>query len=166
MKLTHLAKKRKKIMIFQSKILSEQPLYSIAIPLFLQDKIFGFIGLFSIENIHEEMKVSLEMFAKCINIELMRILTMKDLYDFINNNHISYWENILSNREIEVVRMVIAGYKDNEIEKKLFISKSTVRAHIGNIFEKLEVTSRLELIEDFYSYLLKEIKRIIENYEV
>ncbi|MEW5979815.1 MAG: response regulator transcription factor [Acidobacteriota bacterium] len=51
----------------------------------------------------------------------------------------------LSQRELEVVRLVAAGHRNKEIADKLFISEQTVKTHLSNIFQKLEVSDRLEL---------------------
>ncbi len=51
----------------------------------------------------------------------------------------------LSDRELEVVALVAAGNRNKEIASKLFISEQTVKTHLTNIFQKLEVTDRLEL---------------------
>jgi DNA-binding NarL/FixJ family response regulator len=52
----------------------------------------------------------------------------------------------LTPREEEILRLVLEGVRNKDIEKKLFISASTVRNHIYNIYQKLGVKSRLELI--------------------
>jgi DNA-binding NarL/FixJ family response regulator len=51
----------------------------------------------------------------------------------------------LSEREIEVVTLVASGNRNKEIANKLFISEQTVKTHLSNIFQKLEVNDRLEL---------------------
>lgn len=51
----------------------------------------------------------------------------------------------LSEREIEVVVLVASGHRNKEIAAKLFISEQTVKTHLSNIFQKLEVNDRLEL---------------------
>src|SRR5215510_14008546 len=51
----------------------------------------------------------------------------------------------LSDREIEVVTLVASGHRNKEIASKLFISEQTVKTHLSNIFQKLEVNDRLEL---------------------
>lgn len=53
---------------------------------------------------------------------------------------------VLTPREIEIVRMVAAGLRNKEIAEKLFISEGTVKIHLHNIYEKLSVKSRLELV--------------------
>ena len=52
----------------------------------------------------------------------------------------------LTAREQEILRLVLQGASNKDIERKLFISASTVRNHIYNIYQKLGVRNRLELI--------------------
>jgi DNA-binding CsgD family transcriptional regulator len=52
----------------------------------------------------------------------------------------------LTEREEEILRLVLRGAGNKDIERKLFISASTVRNHLYNIYRKLDVRSRLELI--------------------
>ncbi len=48
----------------------------------------------------------------------------------------------LTEREIEVLQLVILGYSNKEIGKKLFITNHTVKAHLTQIYKKLGVTNR------------------------
>ncbi|NLL78354.1 MAG: helix-turn-helix transcriptional regulator [Clostridiales bacterium] len=68
--------------------------------------------------------------------------------DFLAN-----WEKLkqkltsigLTKREIEVTFWVKKGLSNKEIAEKLFISDTTVKKHISNIFDKLELTNREQL---------------------
>jgi len=51
----------------------------------------------------------------------------------------------LSRREMEVIQLVIQGYKNKDIGQRLFISEKTVKNHLSAIFNKLNVADRLEL---------------------
>ncbi|HWP86061.1 MAG TPA: response regulator transcription factor [Terriglobia bacterium] len=51
----------------------------------------------------------------------------------------------LSAREMEVIELVVQGYKNRDIAEKLFISEKTVKNHLSAIFNKLGVADRLEL---------------------
>jgi len=52
---------------------------------------------------------------------------------------------LLSPREIEIIKQVAAGLRNMEIGKKLFISEGTVKIHLHNIYQKLGVDSRTKL---------------------
>ena len=53
----------------------------------------------------------------------------------------------LSKRELEILGLLAQGHSNQEIAAKLFVSLSTVKTHIQNLFEKLEVKRRLQAVE-------------------
>jgi len=58
------------------------------------------------------------------------------------------WEKLgLTNRENEVLQLLVKGYSNAEIAEKLFLSVSTIKTHVSNLFFKLGVTSRIKAIE-------------------
>jgi two-component system, NarL family, nitrate/nitrite response regulator NarL len=52
----------------------------------------------------------------------------------------------LTPREIEIVRMVAQGLRNKAIADRLCISEGTVKVHLHNVYEKLGVDGRLELV--------------------
>jgi DNA-binding NarL/FixJ family response regulator len=52
---------------------------------------------------------------------------------------------VLSSRQVQILRMVATGLRNKDIGKKLFISEGTVEVHLHNIYERLDVKSRLAL---------------------
>lgn len=52
----------------------------------------------------------------------------------------------LTERELEVLRLIAQGYNNQEIAQKLVISPKTVRNHITSIFSKLQVADRAQAI--------------------
>ena len=55
-------------------------------------------------------------------------------------------ENGLTERELEIVRLVASGYKNKEVGITLTISERTVKTHLTNIFQKLGVRDRVGLV--------------------
>jgi NarL family two-component system response regulator LiaR len=50
----------------------------------------------------------------------------------------------LSDRELEVLRLLAMGHSNTEIAAALSISEHTVKSHVGNILEKLQLTDRTQ----------------------
>jgi DNA-binding NarL/FixJ family response regulator len=56
-------------------------------------------------------------------------------------------ENLLSNKESEVLGLISKGLTTNEIATKLFVSSRTIETHRANILKKVEVKNTAELIK-------------------
>lgn len=54
-------------------------------------------------------------------------------------NHQAQLLDILTDREIEILKLVAEGYSSNEIGKQLYISPRTVDTHRNNLIQKLQV---------------------------
>jgi DNA-binding NarL/FixJ family response regulator len=52
----------------------------------------------------------------------------------------------LTNREMDVLRLVARGMNNRDIAGQLFISENTVKNHVRNILEKLQLHSRMEAV--------------------
>jgi two-component system nitrate/nitrite response regulator NarL len=63
----------------------------------------------------------------------------------------------LTQRESEIVALVSQGLKNKQIADKLFISHITVRHHLTSVFQKIGITSRLELIVYAYNQGLAKV---------
>jgi len=53
----------------------------------------------------------------------------------------------LTRREVEIVRLVVDGVTNKTLAFRLQVSEGTTKVHLNNIFRKLEVASRSELVE-------------------
>jgi len=53
----------------------------------------------------------------------------------------------LTNREQEVLVLLVQGCTNAEIGDKLFLSVSTVKTHVSNLFLKMEVKNRIQAVE-------------------
>ena len=56
------------------------------------------------------------------------------------------FEKELTNREFEVLNLMIKGGSNAFIANELNITESTVKAHISHIFEKLKVKNRIQAV--------------------
>jgi LuxR family maltose regulon positive regulatory protein len=53
---------------------------------------------------------------------------------------------LLSERELEVLRLIALGLSNREIAQELFVTPGTAKRHVHNIYRKLEVRSRTQAI--------------------
>lgn len=61
----------------------------------------------------------------------------------------------LTDRETEIVSLIMEGWDNNSIGDRLFISTGTVKKHMGNIFSKIGVSSRTQLMSIFLNHGLQ-----------
>jgi len=52
----------------------------------------------------------------------------------------------LSNKESQIVELVVEGFKNSEIASRLFLSEQTIKSHLGRIFRKMQVKNRSQLV--------------------
>lgn len=55
-------------------------------------------------------------------------------------------EELLSSREVEILRLVAIGTTNREIAKSLWISEATVKSHLNRILKKLDATDRTSAV--------------------
>ena len=72
----------------------------------------------------------------------------------------------LSNREAEVAELVTKGLSNKEVANQLFVTEKTVKFHLTNIYKKMNVKSRAQLIVwclPHFGFVEKEEPRVQEN---
>ena len=95
------------------------------------------IGIIFIPKHHSERKDSPETLTISSNINQQ---IKVDIYEkFVENYGIT-------ERELEIARYIADGYSNPEISEKLYISTNTVKNHIYNIYRKVGIKNRYELI--------------------
>ena len=77
-----------------------------------------------------------------IAMKTLKLLKNPIIFESTETEHIE-----LSMREIEILEQLSKGLKNKEIADNLFISFSTVKKHIENIYKKLQAHNRIELIQ-------------------
>ena len=66
---------------------------------------------------------------------------IKDLENLYENKRL---KNSLTERELEVLKLLIDGKTNAQIAKEIIVSTNTAKAHVGNILTKLSVTDRVQ----------------------
>jgi len=64
----------------------------------------------------------------------------------------------LTARESEIIALIGEGLRNKAIAERLYISEKTVRHHLTSIFNKLEVSDRLELIIYAFEHDLAKVR--------
>lgn len=76
---------------------------------------------------------------------LCQFISDKSVQDKIEDNVASLFSR-LTNRESEVLELILQGMTTNEIADRIFLSHQGVKAHLTNLFRKFEVKNRAQLI--------------------
>jgi two-component system, NarL family, response regulator DegU len=58
----------------------------------------------------------------------------------------TYLKELLTKRELEILHLLVKGYSNIQIGENLFISNKTVKNHVANVLQKLEVNDRLNAV--------------------
>jgi DNA-binding CsgD family transcriptional regulator len=72
----------------------------------------------------------------------------------------------LSNREAEVAELVTKGLSNKEVANQLFVTEKTVKFHLTNIYKKMNVKSRAQLIVwclPHFGFVEKDEKPAVEQ---
>jgi len=99
-----------------------------------------------------EGKPVANMIEKLLNekIDIPRAFAKKLLAEFkikeITESEKKHEIEMLSERELEIMRLIAAGLSNKKISEKLYISLSTVKTHLRNIYSKLDAHSRTEAV--------------------
>ena len=103
------------------------------------------------EDLYEGIKETIEGGA-AMNPKIAK-KTLKLLrHPNLNSLSTAMEEVNLSARETEILEQLASGLSYTKIAENLFISPSTVRKHIENIYKKLQVHSKLEAVEKARNY--------------
>ncbi len=81
---------------------------------------------------------------------LMKIKELEQEMSKGNNKNINIDSKLkdfdLTKREADVLKLIAKGYSNEEIAKEIYISKNTVKSHIKNIYLKLDVKNRIQVM--------------------
>ena len=119
-------------------------LASVALPIAIGAfvfNIFHYSTAFGFAEINSLNAILFAPFIVLIYALGMSLRDMKGVEDFQ-----SAYVDKISDREREVIHLIVQGRKNREISSELYIEISTVKTHINNIYRKMGVKNRKELI--------------------
>lgn len=117
-------------LLFQLSVSGLIPVYRFPIP----DYIIGFFQI----GYHFPVLAVLSKFLKRQSITRPPQLLNMDLIKQLSGFNISQ-------REAEIIGLILRGFSNKEIGDNLFISSETVKKHVSNIYKKVGVRNRLQL---------------------
>jgi DNA-binding NarL/FixJ family response regulator len=96
------------------------------------------IALFSLVFLAIGIVLSRKLFSKTIIVNQPRPAV-------INQQQLQ--QSGISKREAEILLLIQGGLSNQQIADKLFLSEKTIKKHISNIFQKLQVDRRTEAVK-------------------
>lgn len=100
-------------------------------------------AFFRASDLIETQTAVLSMIMPHLDAALRSIECLPNPAKKIINSGVS---GIISERECEVMNLVLQGHTNSEIAETMFISPNTVKNHLKTIFKKMEVSSRAEAV--------------------
>jgi len=82
-----------------------------------------------------------------IKPKVKTVIIEKEIPEIFEINEIELQNLNLSNREYEVLQLLAKGYSNKEISEQLFLSVSTIKTHVSNLFFKMDVKNRTQATE-------------------
>ncbi len=128
--------------------------YSMGCTIVSNHIMFGSITLFRNDNNGRFEEKELDI-LRIINRHLSANFSSRFPYgikkESINNKNDIIKKYGLTKRESEIVEEIILGKNNLEIGKKLYISENTVKKHINNLYKKIGITTRSQLMTIYYN---------------
>ena len=87
------------------------------------------------------------MALQLVKPKIQTIIIEKEIPEKFSVNETMLKKLNLSSREYEVLQLLAKGYSNADIAAYLFLSVSTVKTHVSNLFMKMDVKSRTQTVE-------------------
>jgi len=125
---------------------------SVLLPLVSGSTLIGMIGLSPSEPLSTEDLEFAVMVAKDLqktlhlirSAEAMKTLNM---VEFVQKNEAMFRGLNITDRELTIIGLLVQGVSNGEISSQLVVTESTTKRHVYNIFRKLKISNRFELMK-------------------
>lgn len=89
--------------------------------------------------------------TQLVKSKVQTVVVEKQIYlshaDGFTLNEAEFKKLNLTTREYEVLQLLSQGHSNAEIAENLFLSLSTVKTHVSNLFDKMDVKNRIQAVE-------------------
>lgn len=85
--------------------------------------------------------------SQLIKSKVKTVIVEKEVSEKFEINETELQKLNLSTREYEVLQLLAKGYSNSEISEQLFLSVSTIKTHVSNLFTKMDVKNRTQATE-------------------
>lgn len=85
--------------------------------------------------------------SQLIKSKVKTVIVEKEVPEKFEINETELQKLNLSTREYEVLQLLAKGYSNSEISEQLFLSVSTIKTHVSNLFTKMDVKNRTQATE-------------------
>ena len=85
--------------------------------------------------------------TQLIKPKVKTVVVEKEVPENFSPNETELKKLNLSTREYEVLQLLAKGHSNNDIAANLFLSVSTVKTHVSNLYTKMDVKSRTQATE-------------------
>lgn len=85
--------------------------------------------------------------GQLVKPKIETVIIEKEVPEKFSLNQTELQKLNLSNREYEVLQLISKGYSNAEIADNLFLTVSTIKTHTSNLFLKMDVKNRIQVVE-------------------
>jgi len=125
---------------------------SVLLPLVSGSVLLGLIGLapdevLSTEDLEFAVMVAKELQKTLHLIRSTEAMKTLNIVEFVKKNEALFRKLNITEREREIVGLLVQGVSNATISSTLLVTESTTKRHVYNIFRKLKISNRFELMK-------------------
>lgn len=118
---------------------------------YVQEKQSEF-GRFRVRMVADMVNAAHDYRRMYLMIQIIPLMKVEEPSKNIDNKYSLLETFNLSRREMQVIQMLVTGKENADIADKLYISAATLKTHIRNIYTKLDVSNKSELLLKLHQY--------------
>jgi len=124
--------------------------------------LIGMIGLspkepLSTEDLEFAVMVAKELQKTLQLIRSTEAMKTLNMSEFVRKNEAMFRSLNITDRELTIIDLLVQGVSNGEISSQLVVTESTTKRHVYNIFRKLKISNRFELMKWMNERVLEQL---------